>query len=152
MNQFAPSIKVIAQGKNAAARIFRIIDRLPLVRSPANPIKLEQFRGVFQFEGVSFSYPKDKARAVLQDLNMRIDCKSAGIMGESGCGKSTILQLIMRFYDPDTGTVTLDGVDLRQLDLQWLRSLIGYVGQEPLLFSASIKENMLVGKNEASDE
>lgn len=83
---------------------------------------------------------------------MVVDCKSAGIMGESGCGKSTILQLMMRFYDPDSGTVTLDGVDLRRLDLHWLRSQIGYVGQEPLLFSASIKENMLVGKNDASEE
>lgn len=56
-------------------------------------------------------------------------------MGQSGCGKSTILQLIMRFYDPDTGIVTLDGVDIKQLDLYWLRSQIGYVGQEPMLFS-----------------
>ena len=113
MNQFAPSIKVIGQGRNAAARIFRIIDRVPLVKSPENPVKLEQLKGVFMFEGVNFSYPKDKSRAVLQGLNMRIDCKSAGVMGESGCGKSTILQLMMRFYDPDSGTVTLDGVDLR---------------------------------------
>lgn len=72
-------------------------------------------------------------------------------MGESGCGKSTLLQLMMRFYDPDDGIVTLDGVDLRNLDLQWLRSQISYVGQEPLLFSASIRENLCVGRPSATD-
>jgi ATP-binding cassette subfamily B (MDR/TAP) protein 1 len=71
-------------------------------------------------------------------------------MGESGCGKSTILQLMMRFYDPDVGVITLDGVDLKALDLQWLRRQIGYVGQEPALFSSSIKENLLIGKSDAS--
>lgn len=73
-------------------------------------------------------------------------------MGQSGCGKSTILQLIMRLYDPDRGRVTLDGVDIRQLDLHWLRGQIGYVGQEPMLFSESIKENLLIGKHDATDE
>lgn len=73
-------------------------------------------------------------------------------MGESGCGKSTIFQLIMRLYDPDLGVITLDGVDIKQLDLFWLRSQIGYVGQQPLLFSQSIKENLLIGKSDASDE
>lgn len=72
-------------------------------------------------------------------------------MGESGCGKSTTLQLVMRFYDPDQGRITLDGHDLRTLDLIWLRQQIGYVGQEPVLFATSIKENLLFG-NENSTE
>jgi ATP-binding cassette, subfamily B (MDR/TAP), member 1 len=71
-------------------------------------------------------------------------------MGESGCGKSTLLQMMMRFYDPDSGVVMLDGVDIKKLDLHWLRLQIGYVGQEPLLFSASIRENLLLGKSNAS--
>lgn len=66
-------------------------------------------------------------------------------MGESGCGKSTILQLLMRFYNPDKGKITLDGVDITELDLHWLRRQIGYVGQEPLLFSTTIRENLLIG-------
>ncbi len=72
-------------------------------------------------------------------------------MGRSGCGKSTIFQLMMRFYDPDEGRITLDGVDLKKLDLKWLRSQIGYVSQEPLLFATSIRENLLIGKPDAKD-
>ena len=78
--------------------------------------------------------------------------KSTAFVGESGCGKSTIFQLMMRFYDPDEGRVTLDGNDLRDLDLNWLRSQIGYVGQEPVLFAVSLKENLLFGIEHATDE
>lgn len=77
--------------------------------------------------------------------------RKSGLVGESGCGKSTILQLIMRFYDPDEGRITLDGHDLRTLELKWLRENIGYVGQEPVLFAASIRENLLFGKEDASE-
>lgn len=72
-------------------------------------------------------------------------------MGKSGCGKSTVFQLIMRFYDPDEGAVLLDGCDLRELDLDWLRSQIGYVGQEPVLFATSIRENLLLVRSDATD-
>jgi len=84
-------------------------------------------------------------------LDLVIDSKSVGFVGESGCGKSTIFQLMMRFYDPDEGRITLDGVDLRDLDLFWLRDQIGYVGQEPVLFATSIKENLLFGKEDATE-
>lgn len=77
---------------------------------------------------------------------MEFDSGKNGLVGESGCGKSTVLQLCMRFYDPEIGRVTLDGVDLRELDLIWLRQQFGYVGQEPVLFATSIKENLLFGK------
>ena len=73
-------------------------------------------------------------------------------MGESGCGKSTIFQLIMRFYDPDQGKITLDGVDLKELDLYWLRRQIGYVGQEPVLFATTLRENLLFGNENDSEE
>lgn len=75
-----------------------------------------------------------------------------GLVGESGCGKSTIIQLIMRFYDPDEGRITLDGYDLRLLNLVWLRQQIGYVGQEPVLFATSIRENLLFGNENATEE
>lgn len=73
-------------------------------------------------------------------------------MGESGCGKSTIFQLLMRFYDPDEGRITLDGTDLRDLDIYWLREQIGYVGQEPVLFATTLRENLLFGKEGATQE
>lgn len=83
---------------------------------------------------------------------MQFDINKTGLVGESGCGKSTTLQLIMRFYDPDEGRILLDGHDLRTLDLIWLRQQIGYVGQEPVLFATTIKENLLFGNDKASDE
>jgi ATP-binding cassette subfamily B (MDR/TAP) protein 1 len=89
---------------------------------------------------------------VFDNLTMDFDVNKTGLVGESGCGKSTTLQLIMRFYDPDQGRVTLDGHDLRTLDLIWLRQQIGYVGQEPVLFATSIKENLLFGNENATHE
>ena len=85
-------------------------------------------------------------------MNLMIDCRQSAIIGPSGGGKSTIFQLIMRFYDPDEGSVSLDGVDLRDLDLGWLRGQLGYVTQEPTLFATSIRENLLMGKPDASEE
>lgn len=89
---------------------------------------------------------------MFDNLTMDFDVNKTGLVGESGCGKSTTLQLIMRFYDPDQGRVTLDGHDLRTLDLIWLRQQIGYVGQEPVLFATSIKENLLFGNENATQE
>lgn len=77
---------------------------------------------------------------------MEINKNKVAFVGESGCGKSTLMQLIMRFYDPDQGYITIDGYDLRTIDLAWLRSTIGYVGQEPVLFATSIRENLLFAK------
>jgi ATP-binding cassette, subfamily B (MDR/TAP), member 1 len=82
---------------------------------------------------------------VLNNLSIEFDVNNTALVGESGCGKSTILQLIMRFYDPDEGAILLDGVDLRELDLVWLRNQIGYVGQEPVLFATTIRENLKLG-------
>jgi ATP-binding cassette subfamily B (MDR/TAP) protein 1 len=129
LSQLTPSIKKIAEGQSAGARIFAIIDRQPLIMSAPDAIKPTDFKGVFRFEGVTFAYPKDKSKNILENLNLIISAKSIGFVGESGCGKSTIFQLLMRFYDPDEGRITLDGVDLRKIDLFWLRDQIGYVGQ-----------------------
>ena len=103
------------------------------------------------FENVTFAYPKDKTRSIIHKLNLTIDKKSVAFVGESGCGKSTLFQLIMRFYDPDEGRITLDGVDLKLLDLRWLREQIGYVGQEPVMFAMTLRENLLFGKEDATE-
>lgn len=78
--------------------------------------------------------------------------KKVALVGESGCGKSTTIQLVERFYDPNQGTVKIDGLDVREMTLEYLRENIGYVGQEPVLFATSIRENMLYGKKTATDE
>lgn len=78
--------------------------------------------------------------------------QNIALMGESGCGKSTILQLMLRLYDPDEGRVLIDGIDLKEIDLEWLRDKLGYVGQEPVLFAGSIIENMRLYAPNASDQ
>lgn len=150
LSQLTPSLKMISEGRVAAFRIFAIIDREPLIRSRENCIIPSTFNGVFRFERVSFAYPKDKSRKILDNFDLEINCRFSAFVGESGCGKSTIFQLLMRFYDPDEGRILLDGVDLRDLDLYWLRSQIGYVGQEPVLFATTIKENLLFGNENAT--
>jgi ATP-binding cassette, subfamily B (MDR/TAP), member 1 len=152
LNQLTPSLEKIIEGKEAAARIFSVIDRVPRIRSKPGAIKLDKIDGIIEFVNVSFAYPKDKKTKILQKLNLKIDCGHSAIIGQSGCGKSTTFQLLMRFYDPDEGSILLDGVDIRELDLDWLRSQIGYVGQEPVLFATSIKENLMMSKIDASDE
>ena len=101
---------------------------------------------------MTFCYPKDPTKTILNKISIEFDLNNTALAGESGCGKSTILQLIMRFYDPLEGRVLLDGIDLRELDLNWLRSKIGYVGQEPVLFATSIRENLLLGNENATPE
>lgn len=122
------------------------------VASPANPVSMPQtLSGEITFEGVDFTYLEGKP--VLSDINVRIEAgQSVGLVGQSGAGKSTFVNLILRLYDPVKGRILLDGVDLRELDLNELREQIAYVPQMPLLFNASVAENIRIGKPEASEE
>ena len=151
LSQLTPGLKKITEGRQAARRIFAIVDRQPLITNPPNGIKINNLVGKIKFENVTFAYPKDPTRKVFDSINLEFDVNKTGLVGQSGCGKSTVLQLVMRFYDPDEGRVTLDGHDLRTLDLIWLRQQIGYVGQEPVLFATTIKENLLFGSENATD-
>lgn len=113
LSQLTPALAKIAEGRSAAKRIFSIIDRKPLIQNPDKGIIPSPFKGSFHFQNVTFSYPKDKSQKILDNLSIKFECTSSALVGESGCGKSTILQLLMRFYDPDEGRITLDGHDLR---------------------------------------
>ena len=99
---------------------------------------------------VSFAYPKNKSRKILDDVSIKFDCRHAVLIGPSGEGKSTIFQLIMRFYDPDEGSVLVDGVDVKDLNLEWLRNKIGFITQEPVLFAGTIRENLMLSKSDAT--
>ena len=104
---------------------------------------------------VEFSYPARPDVQVLHGLSLSLSPgKTLALVGPSGCGKSTVVSLIERFYDPSTGSLTLENFDLHDLNLQWLRSQIGIVSQEPVLFDASIAENIRYGAlfREVSDE
>ena len=78
-----------------------------------NSIRPDSFKGIIEFHNVSFSYPKDKSRKILNNISLKFNSHSSALVGQSGCGKSTVFQLVMRFYDPDEGKITLDGIDLR---------------------------------------
>ena len=98
--QLAPALKKVGEGVDAASRIFKIIDREPLIKSPENGLQPDHIQGKIVFENVTFSYPKDQTKKVLDNISIEFHLNNTALVGESGCGKSTILQLIMRFYDP----------------------------------------------------
>lgn len=147
-----PNLTSITEATVAATRIFEMIDRNPTIDTEDRKGKaLSYVRGEIEFKGIYFSYPSRPDTSVLQGLNMRVPAgKTVGLVGSSGSGKSTTIALLQRFYDPIEGEVFLDGYKIRKLQLKWLRSQMGLVNQEPVLFATSIRENILFGKEGAS--
>ena len=115
--------------------------------------KLGKVEGEIQFRDVTFTYPSRPDVVIFDKLNLVIPAgKVVALVGGSGSGKSTVISLIERFYEPTDGAVFLDGNDIRYLDLKWLRGHIGLVNQEPALFATTIRENIMYGKDDATDE
>ncbi|CAN6242649.1 unnamed protein product [Urochloa humidicola] len=141
-----------AQGTVAAGRVFEVIDRVPEIDAyDGGGRVLPAVRGRIEFKDVEFAYPSRPDAIILYNLNLTTPAsKMLALVGVSGGGKSTMFALIERFYDPTRGTITLDGQDLASLNLRWLRSQIGLVGQEPILFATSIIENVMMGKENAT--
>ncbi|KAG2129495.1 P-loop containing nucleoside triphosphate hydrolase protein [Suillus clintonianus] len=143
----APEMQAITHGRGAAAKLYATIERIPAINS-ADPggLKPEKVIGEITLEDVKFSYPSRPDVPILKGLSINFPAgKTAALVGASGSGKSTIVSLIERFYDPSSGSVKLDGVDLRDLNIKWLRSQIGLVSQEPTLFATTIKGNVFHG-------
>ncbi|KAM7533954.1 hypothetical protein Aperf_G00000117604 [Anoplocephala perfoliata] len=137
----------------AAGEIFPTIDRIPQIdkRPSEDKIRLPKLKCDIVFENVSFYYPTRPDVLVLDRFNWHIrPGQDLALVGASGSGKSTIIQLLQRLYDPTSGRITVDGVDLRDLDLHWWRSHLGVVSQEPVLFAGSLLENISLGKPDAS--
>ena len=138
----------LMKGLGASSRLWELTDRKPLIPSvggiiPVNPI------GQVNFEDVSFAYPSRPDQDILKSLSLDIPPKTVvAIVGPSGSGKSTIGSLLLRLYSPKSGTVSLDGQDISNLDPTFLRTYIGTVSQEPVLFSSSIRDNILYGASE----
>lgn len=149
-----PNLTAITEAKSAATRITEMIDREPAIDADDKKGKaLSYVRGEIQFKGVYFNYPSRPDTPVLQGLDLTIPAgKTVGLVGGSGSGKSTIISLLQRFYDPIEGEILLDGYKINRLHLKWLRSQMGLVNQEPVLFATSIKENILFGEEGASME
>ncbi|KAL8209761.1 hypothetical protein R6Q57_006493 [Mikania cordata] len=147
-----PNLTAISESQGAAARINEMINRKPTIDSEDKKGKaLSYVRGEIGFKGIYFSYPSRPDTTILQGLNLQVPAgKTVGLVGGSGSGKSTIVSLIQRFYDPIEGEIFLDGYKIKKLHLKWLRSQMGLVNQEPILFATSIRENVLFGKEGAS--
>jgi ABC transporter fused permease/ATP-binding protein len=141
----------VQRAAGAAERVFELLDRRPAI-PPGVGARLSEVRGEVRFSGVGFAYPSRPDIAVLRDFNLVLEPgKVAAIVGPSGAGKSTIASLLYRLYDPQAGTLTLDGRPYGELDPEWLRRQVGVVAQEPLLFSTSIADNIRYGRPGASD-
>ena len=137
----------------AAANIFAVINRPSAIDCESHDGQ-QPFHtvGRIEFRDVEFSYPSRPGLTVLSRLQLVFQPgKTTALVGESGCGKSTCIQLIQRLYDPAQGTVLLDGRDLKQLNVAWLREQIGVVGQEPVLFDTTIRQNIAFGRPTSSE-
>lgn len=132
-------------------RIFEYFDMPIEIKNADNPITLKEVVGTVEFKDVDFSYTEE--RKILDDISFKLESgNSIAIVGPSGSGKSTLINLIPRLYDTCEGSVTFDGVDVRQLDLAFLRDHIGIVSQETYLFNGTIRDNLLYAKPDATDE
>lgn len=132
-------------------RIFDYFDIEQDIKNIEHPIIPDNTVGNLQFKNVSFSYEEN--RPVLQDISFHLNSgKSIAIVGPSGSGKSTIASLIARLYDADKGEILMDGINIRNLDLKYLRDQIGMVSQETYLFNGTIRENLLYAKSDATEE
>jgi len=135
----------------AAERIFELLDTTIDIKEKDNAVKLPRIRGEVAYEDVTFSY--EHGKPVLSDINLTIKPKTTvAIVGPTGAGKTTMINLLYRFYDPQKGRITVDGYDLRDVELKSLRSQLAIVLQDPILFSGTVKDNIRYGKLDASDE
>ncbi|KAG6377083.1 P-loop containing nucleoside triphosphate hydrolase protein [Boletus reticuloceps] len=143
----APEMQAVTNGRGAAAKLFATIERVPAIdSSDPSGLKPDEVVGEISLEDVRFNYPSRPDVPIVKGINITFTAgKTAALVGASGSGKSTIISLIERFYDPLSGSVQLDGVDIRHLNIKWLRSQIGLVSQEPTLFATSVRGNVAHG-------
>jgi len=149
VNNFATIVNSVQQSLIGARRVFEILDAPVEVKSPPDPIRRPKLAGDVRFERVSFTY--DGAEAVVRDIDLHVPAgQCVAILGATGAGKSVLMSLLPRFFDPTAGRVLIDGIDLRQLDLDELRRNIGLVFQESFLFSNTIAANIAFGHPKAT--
>ncbi len=143
----------IQRAAAAADRLLELLAARPDIAIPANPIALpDPPEGRLAFQAVRFAYPTRPAQAALQEISFAVaPGETVAIVGPSGAGKTTLFQLLLRFYDPQSGRITVDGVDIARADPAALRRRIGVVSQEPLIFGATAAENIRYGRPEATE-
>jgi subfamily B ATP-binding cassette protein MsbA len=143
---------VIQNALASAERIFEVIDITPTIREKENAIEVQDINGRVEFKSVHFKYEKD-GKEVLSDINLTVQPgEILALVGRSGAGKTSLVNLIPRFYDPSSGTISIDRHDLKDLKLEPIRKQMGIIPQETVLFSGSIRDNIAYAKIEATDE
>ncbi|CAJ1974513.1 unnamed protein product [Sphenostylis stenocarpa] len=149
----APDMQIFNQAKAAGYEVFQVIQRKPLISNETEGTKPRKIKGDIEFRDVHFSYPSRPDKPILQGLSLSIPAgKTVALVGSSGCGKSTVISLVSRFYDPSRGVIFIDHHNIKDLNLKFLRRNIGAVSQEPSLFAGTIKDNLRVGKTDADDQ
>uniref|UniRef100_A0ABI7YGJ8 ATP binding cassette subfamily B member 5 n=1 Tax=Felis catus TaxID=9685 RepID=A0ABI7YGJ8_FELCA len=150
----APSFETFSIARGAAFNIFQVIDKKPAIDNfSTTGYKPECIEGTVEFKNVSFSYPSRPSIKILKGLNLKIKSgETVALVGPNGSGKSTAVQLLQRLYDPDNGFITVDGNDIRTLNVQYYREHIGVVSQEPVLFGTTINNNIKYGRDGVTDE
>jgi ATP-binding cassette subfamily B protein len=139
------------EAESAAVRIYEVFDTEPVIKDESGAITITAVRGEVRFENVSFAYDGSD-RTVLEGIDLAISPGEAiAVVGATGSGKTTLVTLLTRLYDPTEGRITLDGHDLRDLTVSSLRQHVGFAFEEPSLFSASVRENLLMGKPDATE-
>lgn len=143
----------ILKRRKSLISVFEIIDRVPKIEPDDNSaLKPPNVYGSIELRNVDFSYPTRSEILVLSNFSLKVNGgQTVAVVGVSGSGKSTIISLIERFYDPVAGQVLLDGRDLKQFNLRWLRNHMGLVQQEPIIFSTTIRENIIYARHNASE-
>ena len=151
VQRFAELNVILANSLSSLRRIFEVMDQQPEIKDLPHAIKLKKIKGCITFENVSFSY--DRKHKLLHNISFTVNpAQTTAIVGPSGSGKTTLVNLIPRFFDPVEGRILIDNYDIRQIRLKSLRSHIGLVLQEPIIFSGTIRENILYGKPDASEK
>lgn len=154
LGNIIPPLQTIIMATSSASLVYKVLDSVPRIDAfNERGLKLSKVTANIKFEHVTFTYPTRGSVPVIRDLNFELSQgQMVAICGRTGSGKSTIMNLLMRFYDPEEGCVYLDNCNLRDLNVAWLRSLVGIVEQEPALFDCSIYENIALGAASETDK
>ena len=154
LGQASPCMSAFAAGQAAAFKMFETIGRKPVIDAyDTKGRTLDDIHGDIELRDVYFSYPSRPDELIFNGFSLSIPSgTTTALVGQSGSGKSTVISLIERFYDPHAGEVLIDGINLKEFQLKWIRGKIGLVSQEPVLFASSIMDNIAYGKDGATIE
>ncbi|XP_053743936.1 ATP-binding cassette, sub-family B (MDR/TAP), member 4 [Synchiropus splendidus] len=154
IGQTSPNIQSLSSARGAAHKVYHIIDNTPNIDSYSDAgYKPDSVKGNIEFKNIDFTYPSRPDVKILKNMSLTVKCgQTLALVGSSGCGKSTTVQLLQRFYDPQEGSVSIDNHDIRSLNVRYLREMIGVVSQEPILFATTIAENIRYGRTDVTQQ